>query len=287
MYYTLIVFSVILFGGGFALNDLYQKQRGSSIRISMEFLLISSLAGLAVLLAVGGFHLEFTPFTLLMALLSALSSFGFTLCTFKSLGTINLSLYSLFSMLGGMVLPSVVGIVFYGEGMNIAKGVCFVLICGALLLTVEKSEHRKGGLPYYLGIFALNGMGAVLAKIFTAAPFPKTSAAGFTLLQCLCSALLALAALLLLSKEPRTSRPTAVNIGVGSLFGIANRVANYLLVIALAHVDASVQYPMVTGGVMIVSSLICFFGKSKPSRKELLSVMVAFAAMLALFLIPV
>lgn len=44
---------------------------------------------------------------------------------------------------------------------------------------------------------------------------------------------------------------------------------------------------MVTGGVMIVSTLICFFGKSKPSRKELLSVVVAFAAMLALFLIPV
>ena len=287
MYYAFIILSVILFGSGFALNDLYQKQRGSSIRISMEFLLISSLAGLVVLLAVGGFKPEFTPFTLLMSLLSALASFGFTLCTFKALSTINLSLYSLFSMLGGMVLPSVVGIVFYGEGMNVAKGVCFALILGALLLTVEKDQRKKGGLPYYLGIFTLNGMVAVLAKIFTAAPYAKTSAAGFTLLQCVCSVVLASAALLILSKGKPMSRPTTKVVGIGALFGITNRIANYLLVIALAHVDASVQYPMVTGGVMIVSTLICFFGGNKPSRKEILSVLVAFAAMLALFLIPV
>ncbi|MBR2432837.1 MAG: hypothetical protein IKB23_07970, partial [Clostridia bacterium] len=74
--------------------------------------------------------------------------------------------------------------------------------------------------------------------------------------------------------------------GVGVLNGITNRVANFLLVIALAHVDASVQYPMVTGGVMIVSTLICFFGKNKPSKKEILSVILAFVGMLALFVIP-
>lgn len=287
MHYALIILSVILFGGAFALNNLYQKQRGSSIRISMEFLLINSLAGLVVLLAMGGFKLEFTPFTLLMALLSSLASFGFTLCTFKALNTINLSLYSLFSMLGGMVLPSVVGIAFYGEGLNVAKIVCFIMIFAALLLTVEKSEKRRGGFPYYLGIFLLNGTVGSLATVFTAAPYAKTSAAGFTLLQCVCSVALALSTLLILGKDQKISRPGPKAVGIGALFGVANRIANYLLVIALVHVDASVQYPMVTGGVMIVSTLICFFGKNKPSRKEILSVLIAFAAMLALFLIPV
>ena len=47
------------------------------------------------------------------------------------------------------------------------------------------------------------------------------------------------------------------------------------------------QYPMVTGGVMIVSTLLCCFGPKKPSRRELLSVLVGFAGMLALFLIPI
>ena len=69
--------------------------------------------------------------------------------------------------------------------------------------------------------------------------------------------------------------------------GVLNRVANYLLLLSLAFLPASVQYPMITGGVMIVSTLICFFGKNKPTKKELLSLLFAFAGMLALFAIPV
>ncbi len=82
---------------------------------------------------------------------------------------------------------------------------------------------------------------------------------------------------------PLTLKSTAI----GVLSGTGNKVANFLLVIALSHVDASVQYPMVTSGVMIISTLLCFFGPKKPSRRELLSVFVGFAGMLALFLIKV
>ena len=42
---------------------------------------------------------------------------------------------------------------------------------------------------------------------------------------------------------------------------------------------------IIFGGVMIISTLLCFFGPKKPSRRELLSVLIGFAGMLALFLI--
>ena len=48
--------------------------------------------------------------------------------------------------------------------------------------------------------------------------------------------------------------------------GGINRVANFLLVAALLHVPASVQYPMVTGGCMIVSTIIAFFTSAKPTK---------------------
>ena len=75
----------------------------------------------------------------------------------------------------------------------------------------------------------------------------------------------------------------AVSAGNGAL----NKIANFILVLALARVDASVQYPMVTGGVIIASTLICYLGDRRPSRRELISVGLAFLGMLALFLIPV
>lgn len=299
IYYSLIVLSVVMFGGGFALQDIYRKKRGSSLKISMESACIGAAAGLVVLWIINGFSLEWTWFTFLMAMLSSLNGMAFTFFAFKALDHINLSLFSLFSMLGGMVLPFFQGIFFYQEGFTVAKGVCVAFICAALACTVEKGEKKKGTV-FYAGIFILNGMAGVLSKIFTASELPKTSAAGYTVWISIITAVLSGAVWLLFvllekkkyKKEnlpmPKTEKKTLwVSYGLGACYGAVNKVANFLLVLALAQVQASVQYPMVTGGTMIVSTLLCYFSEKKPSKREILSVALAFVGMLALFLIPV
>lgn len=289
MYYALILISVIMFGGNFALSDVYRKMRGSGLKISLESSLIGSLAGLAVLVIINGFQFELTPFTLVMALLSALNSLGFTFCSFRALEHINLSLFSLFSMLGGMVLPFLQGILFYKEDITVAKVVCFLFIFAALLMTVTRGDDKKKGMIYYAGIFILNGMSGVITKIYTSAPFPKADAAGYSSWIALCTAALSALLLPILFRGSSKSDPpfTRKAVGICALHGIVGKVANFVLVIALAHVDASVQYPMVTGGTMIVSSLICLFGDRKPSKKEIFSVILAFIGTLALFVIPI
>lgn len=291
-YYGLICLSVVMFGGCFALNDVYRKMRGSNLKISMQFSLVSGVAGLIIMLIINGLKFEFTPFALIMSTLTAINGFAFTFCAFKALGSINLSLYSLFSMLGGMVLPFLQGIIFYSEPITLAKGVCFVIICVALLLTVEKSdedkENKKNGFIYYAGIFVLNGMSGVISKFFTSAPddWGKTSPEAFSILSAVVAIIISAVALLCMRKV-EAPKMTWASAGVSAVGGITNKIANYVLLIALAHVPASVQYPMVTGGVMIVSTVICFFGKNKPKPKELVSVALAFIGILALVLIPI
>ena len=276
-----------MFGGCFTLNDVYRKIRGSSIKISLQFSLVGSLAGFIVLIFANGLSFEFTPFTLVMAILTSINGFAFTFCSFKALDRINLSLYSLFSMLGGMMLPFLQGILFYGEKMSLAKLLCFLFITVALMLTVEKGERKKGTI-YYVCIFVLNGMSGVLSKFFAESNFPKTSAAGYTNLMSICSVVISGVLLLIISnKQPQSEKFSFAGTLIGAASGITNKIANLVLVIALAHVDASVQYPMVTGGVMMVSTLICFFGKNKPSKKEILSIIVAFIGLLLLFAIPI
>ena len=284
MYYLIIMVSVVLFGGCFALNDAYQKLNKSSIKSSMQFSLVGSVASVVVLFLINGIRLEFTPFSLLMAALSAINGFLFTFCSFKALGSINLSVYSLFSMLGGMLLPFVQGIAFYDEPITIAKAVGFVLICIALGVTVKQGE--KGGTIYYIGVFVLNGMAGVISKIFASSSAPKVSAAGYTVLICLSTFVISFAYLLFTGGLKFKERPSAKSICIASASGATNKLANFLLVIALANVDASLQYPMVTGGVIIVSTVISCFKKTKPNKKELLSVAIAFAGLLALFIIP-
>ena len=93
------------------------------------------------------------------------------------------------------------------------------------------------------------------------------------------------------SGEPIFLKPnrkkTVISYGAAVSYGVINKIANYLLVIALVYVDASVQYPMVTGGTMIVSTLISFLGDNKPCKSEIASVIVSFAAMIVLFIIPI
>ena len=289
-HYLLILLSTLMFGASFICNDLYRRSRGSSVLISLQYTFISGALSLAIFLAMNGFRFECTPFIAVMGLLSALNSFGFSFCSFKSLGLINLSLYSIFSMLGGMLLPFLQGILFYGEPVTVANLLAVVLIIGALLLTVEKGGNSRGGTLYYLGVFILNGMAGVLAKIYNTAPFdkgdPALAAVSYSVVSGFIS--LAVSGLLILyfldrQKEavPKNSLKCNLIAGTG---GIINRIANYLLMIALMFVPSSVQYPMVTGGVMIVSTLACFIMKTRPSKRELISVAVAFVALIILII---
>ena len=305
MYYLLIMLSVVMFGGCFKLNDLYCVRKGTGLMVSLHFALISSLAALPVLWAICKFAPTVTPFTLLIAALSGVNGILFSFFSFKALGRINLSLYSLFSMLGGMALPFVQGILFFGEELTVAKSVCFVLIALALAVTVKPvSDGKKGGLIYYIGVFVLNGMSGVLSKIFVSAPFEKTDSYSFSFWSAVCSVLLSLLALgVLMLRENRSTKIGAdsddvcekpkkstdfMTVGIAAANGVVNKLANLILVVSLAFVDTSVQYPMVTGGVIIVSTLICFFDKEKkPKKSDIVSVIIAFFGTLALFLIPV
>ena len=288
MYYFLIVIAVVMFGGSFALKDEYRKLRGSEVKTSFQFALTGGIGGLIFLCIINGISLKYTPFTLIMAGLSAANGFLFTLCSFKALGKTNLSVYSLFSMLGGMVLPFLQGILFYGEPLTIAKTICFVLIVISLAFTIEKGSNN-GGFIYYLGVFVFNGMSGVITKIFTSAPYPKARATDFTMWATIVSLVISLIVLLtVFRKKSAEEKPqTFISETICISSGTINKIGNLLLVIALAHVDASVQYPMVTGGVMIMSTVISLLGKNKPTVKQIISVAIAFVGLLALFLIPV
>lgn len=297
MYYGLIMLSVVMFGGCFALSDVYRKMRGSSIRISMESSVVGSLSALVVMICINGFSIEITGFTLIMAFFAALNGMLFTFCTFRALDYINLSLYSLFSMLGGMLLPFFQGILLYGEKFTPSKIVCVIFICVALALTFERGT-KKRGVVFYAGVFVLNGMSGVLSKIFATADFPKASTASYSALSSICAIMMSgIIWILIVAMERRKRCEIVGNVvfpkktlfksrGIMLLKGGMNSVANFILVFSLAFVDASIQYPMVTGGTMIVTTLLCFLGDRKPSKKEIISTLLAFVGLLVLFIAP-
>ena len=130
-------------------------------------------------------------------------------------------------------------------------------------------------------------MSGVLTKIFTSSPFPITDETSYAILTVICGIAVSLVLLATVFRSPEKQprkKTRLLATGLAAAEGTVYRVGDLLLVVALSHIDASVQYPMVTGGVMIVSTIICFFDGNRPSRKELLAVLLAFCGTLALFL---
>ena len=129
----------------------------------------------------------------------------------------------------------------------------------------------------------------MLSKFFNEAPFDKGSGdprVSYSVMSGLLTVMIAGTLMLYFTErqkeqQPRMSLRSNLISGTG---GLINRLANYILTIALLSVPASVQYPMVTGGVMIFSTLACFVMKIKPSKRELISIAIAFIALVVLVL---
>lgn len=292
--YAIVTAAVVMFGIQFLFNKLYGRESGNGMGATFIFSFIGGIIGVIALMIINGPQFDATPFTLVMATLSAVNSIVYTFCSLKAFDRINLSLYSLFAMLGGMILPFFQGIIFYDEPITVAKAVCVIFVVAALLLCTSKSD-RKGGAIYYIGVFVLNGMSGVLTKIFQSSSFAKTSDAMYSIwgaaIRVLISAVV-IVVMIAISKKRHSEvlaikKPNAKAVLYASGCGVLSNIANFLLLIALAVLPASVQYPFVTGGVMIVSTLISAITGAKPSKNEILSVVLSFIGILALVLIPI
>ncbi len=282
IYYGLIAASSVMFSLMFLFNRGYASESGSSVNAALKLTVGANLTGLIVLLIINKFRFEPTLTTLLFALAATVNNLLFNFCSIKSMGKINLSLYSVFSMLGGMTLPFIAGIFLFDEALTKGKIICFALIALSLLFTLEKGEKSNGKI-YYAGVFIFNGLSGVISKFYSASDRPKDTDAGYSILIAICAMLVSALLLQIFRKEKAKITPKSAAFMGG--YGILSNVGNYLLLLALAGLPASAQYPFITGGVMILSTILCYFTDEKPKRKEIVAVAIAFAGIMALVFI--
>lgn len=282
--YVMILSAVVMFGVQFLFNARYQRSAGNTLLSTMVFSVLAGAVGMVGLLLINGCSLSVTPFTFLMAALSALNSLAFSYCAIQALGKINLSLFSVFSMIGGMLLPFAAGLLFFGEKMTVAKGLCFAIVAIGMLFTIRKGE-KGGAYIYYIGVFVFNGLSGVFSMMYQKLPYAHGTAADYSILSGLLKLVIALAILgVLVGIKKQKIRLSLAGGFDAAACGLLSAVANWLLLLSLVHVDGSLQYPLVTGGVMIVSTVIGFFTKKKPEKRDCFAVGVTFIGLLALLL---
>lgn len=275
MYLIMIIIATVMFSFQFILNDGFRREDGSSFISSLKFTLYSSIAGIIVLLVINKLHVEARMFSVLTACVYSIVFIALNYSSIKAFEQANLSVYSVFSMIGGMVLPFLYGIMS-GEEFKAIRLICLLLITMSVVMSIKKEEQSKKATKYYIMVFILNGLVGVISKFHQSYTDLCADSGSFMIITKIITAVFS--AGLLCSSKKRSFIVNGKALIYSALYAVLNSIGNLLLLVSLLHLPASVQYPVVTGGVIVISTVIVIARKEKITKKEILAACIAFFA---------
>lgn len=276
MYYGMLATAALLFAMQFLFNQMYQKSRGDGTDSAITLSLYLHAISFVIMLSLNKFHLNITWFSLLMAALYAAVVLGYSFASLKSFKTANLSVFSIFAMLGGMLLPLAYGLIFRNEAVTPTKIICVVLIAIATAMSFEKGKKNKGNMKYYLAVFVLNGTVGVISTIHQTKPGLAVDSFSFMATVNICVVVACAVYHLIVNRKLPVLKPK--ELGYAASYAVCNGIGNLFCLITLTALPASVQFPIVTGGTMFFSTALSVIRKEKPSAKTIVAALVAFAA---------
>ena len=295
--YVILLIGVFCFTLQFALTKLYERLVKQTIFTALIMLVVSNLTGARLFFIIGGFKVEFSLVSTIFAIINALVMIPYYVVGIKVLSLGSLAIYSMFMMLGGMLVPFFYGIIFLSEELSVGK------LLGTILLTVfivlqgvkqddkdsQKANNKTKRIFFILClvIFILNGLTGVVSKAHQISS-GIVDEMSFTVLSCLLTALLSACLIPACIKKENGNAVSFVKsilkikpFCVMVFMGISAYMGNFLHLLAASHIPASVQFPLVSGGVIVFSAIasVTVF-KEKAGKFEWISVGGAFISTL-------
>ena len=298
--YVVIILAVVAFAMQFAFTKIFEggvKQTNATV---FAMLIVMNLVGTLIYLCVGGFKVDFSTFSLFWACVLAVIMIPYYVIGIKVLSLGSLAVYSMFMMLGGMLVPFCYGLMFLNESVSWGKlvgSVCltFFIVLQALEQNQKGQENNKQNTKtkylffgLCLSIFFINGMTSVVAKVHQIGE-NAVNEISFTVISCALTALISSVLLgISLCQKDRTQKKESLkkvfrlrSFLVMAVIGAAAYTGNFFLLKAATNVPASVQFPLVSGGVIVLSALVSAFAfRERLSKKEWYSVAGAFLSTL-------
>ena len=282
--YILVFIATVLLAFEFAFSRKYQTVEGTAMAAGLRFNMLTGLFTAVIFFGLNGFKLEFSPFSLLLVALAALCGTAYNVLSFRILKAGGMTLYSMFLMLGGMLLPYVYGVLFLEEELTVLR-VLGVAVIGVAVVLSCRGRYKVSPWVYVLCVvvFVLNGGVSIFSKLHQIEEeYVTISTTAFVMYGGVGRFILSSAALLAQGKsapKPKASLWWILGIAAGAA---AISGCSYLLQLTgAAELPATVLYPMVTGGSIIFSALSGrVFFKEKLSVYQLVSIGLCFVGTL-------
>jgi len=282
--YCLITLASVMFGMQFIFQQKYSREEGTSVNGALRFSLFGAFFQIPLVLLMSlvigglkGFNLATMGICTLMAFNNILNAY-FCVKVFESA---DMTLFSIFEMLGGMTLPFIAGMVFFHEAATLPKFIGFALIALSLVLETGKASPVKGkAVFYYAGLFISNGMAGVYSKLNQS--LENGAEVSAYIIMYASATIVICSVALLFNKSVRKQNISFANSKT-ALFAIAPYIVvatlgSFFLLTALETLPASVQYPMSTGGTIVVSAIISTIQREKLKPRNYIAAAIAVAS---------
>ena len=133
IYSLLMLLSAFSYATNFAITKVYQIEKGNGAKAGVVFNCINGLLGALLCFVFMGLKCDVTAYSLIMAFLMTLFSGFYTMIGFKIMSMGNMTIYTVFLMLGGMVGPYIYGLIFLNEAITISKFVAIIVMIIAII----------------------------------------------------------------------------------------------------------------------------------------------------------
>ena len=288
MSYLYIVFADVLLGMMFILNKKYQSIVGSDVRSGLRLNLALGLVGLIIFLVINGFSFEFSWYSFKIALITQTSSALYTILGLKILKDGKVSFFSIFLMMGGMIIPFLYGVILGGEKLSIFGVLGIIaMIIAIVFINFDGKKPSKKQIAISLVVFFLNGIIGIFSKIHQSNPLDAVDTKSFVIIGSflkftICFIVYSLYGIIynkkhgnnnLTSKQPICKKNHFFVILLLLGMSVSNSSSYFFQLLGAIDIPASVLYPLLSGGSILITSIFGrVFYKDKYTKVSILGV---------------
>lgn len=279
----LLTLASVLLAADFALNKVYQKKYGTEPKVTLLF---NSLLGLfsALIFFVMRLELNFSLFSCVLALLTSTLVMSYNIIGFKFLQFGNLATYTMFLMTGGMILPSIYGILFLNESPDFLRICAIIVIVFGVVLNCRGGKISKNQILMCVAVFVINGFVSIISKIHQSQTYFHTvNSFDFIIWGGFFKFLIAGTLFLFARKKSANTSTVSFKFApvIICLSAVVGGVSYLMQLTGAKNLPATMLYPFITGGSVVFSSIVSVIVfKEKLTKKQILSILLCFAGTL-------
>ncbi len=293
----------------FIFSKLYQKNSNGSINASLWMTIFYAIYSIVFFGVQIGFTPEISTSAVIYALLYSVAGIFTTLSSIIGMTLGKVSTITTFMLLGGMVLPFIYGVTVLNEAMTFTKIIAIIIMIISLIPSLigkedgeNKEQDKKKHMLYILVllvVFIGNGAISIITSASQKAADAVPTESYMFIIAIIQIIIAGITAVCVALKNRKTEKNFAKSLfsGVGrsytlkailiaflcsALYGVCNSLGNvFSLACVNANMDASIQFPVISGSVIVLTALIAWaLFKETPKKKDWIGIILSVAGVI-------